>query len=146
MTKKRFAFIFYYFHLRITKHQGTFLSVLLVGCFYPLLWLVPRRKMWSFYKWLCQFYLEIQSFKLTPNEENSKFYWTSPSNVYLQGNFLTQRKESKHTELFSKAQNEFPCFGCHLCNDNSFKIDIWTFPFCFFLNRFLEEIVFQSVR
>lgn len=141
MTRKRLAFIVYYFHLRITKHQGTFLSALLDGCFYPLLLLfVPRREMWGFYKRLCQFYLEIQSFKLTPNEENSKFYWTSPSNVYLQGNYLAQRKESRHTELFSKAQNDFPCFWSHRCNDNNFNIDIWTFPFCFFWNRFLGEI------
>lgn len=102
--KWRFAFIFYYFHLKITKHQGSFLSVLLVRCFYSLLLLVPRIKMWSFYKWLCQFYLEIRSFKLTPSQATPNVIELHPHMYTFRGIFFLHKKEK------GKADN---CFLKH---------------------------------
>lgn len=143
--KWRFAFIFYYFHLKITKHQGSFLSVLLVRCFYSLLLLVPRIKMWSFYKWLCQFYLEIQSFKLTPSQATPNVIELHPHMYTFRGIFLHKKRKSKSRQLFSKAQNDFPCYQCHLCDGNNLKIDVWVFHL-FLLHQSSEEInIFQYV-
>lgn len=100
--KWRFAFIFYYFHLKITKHQGSFLSVLLVRCFYSLLLLVPRIKMWSFYKWLCQFYLEIRSFKLTPSQATPNVIELHPHMYTFRGIFLHKKENATADNCFLK--------------------------------------------
>lgn len=71
-------------------------------------------------------------FQTDTKSGNSKCYWTSPSYVYLQGNFLTQERKSSSRPLFSKAQNDFPCYQCHLCDDSNLKIYIWVFLLVFF--------------
>lgn len=136
-TKQRFTFIFHYFHLKITKHQGTFLSILLVRYFSSPPLLVPRIKSVKFLEMTLSILFRNPKSQTDIKSGNSKCYWTSPSNVYLQGNFLAQRKSGSRE--FSKTQNDFPRYRCHLGNDNNFKNDIRVSCFIL-LNQSLKEI------
>lgn len=140
-NKMKICFHLPLFSFKNHKASGDFFfSVLLVRCFYSLLLLVPRIKMWSFYKWLCQFYLEIESFKLTPSQATPNVIELHPHMYTFRGIFLHKEEKVAAENCFLKHKMISLATGVtYVMTTISKKKGIWVFHFAFVKSFFRRD-------